>query len=104
MRFGDDWSDDPHSRPFGPPPAAAGTPTPSHPRVKANKVNRREALRKLLCTATILMSMMLGTMAAYANPSPPTNGGNGAGQSGQCPGAAAARPASCQSPPDPAAP
>jgi hypothetical protein len=61
-------------------------------------------LRKVLCTATILMSMMLSTMAAYANPSPPTNGGNGAGQSGQCTGAAADRPASCQSPPDPAAP
>jgi hypothetical protein len=36
--------------------------------------------------------------AAFANPSPPTNGGNGAGQSGQCTGAASARPASCQSP------
>jgi hypothetical protein len=35
---------------------------------------------------------------AFANPSPPTNGGNGAGQSGQCTGAAADRPASCKSP------
>ena len=35
---------------------------------------------------------------AFGNPSPPTNGGNGAGQSGQCTGAAADRPASCQSP------
>jgi len=36
--------------------------------------------------------------SALANPSPPTQGGNGAGQSGQCTGAAADRPASCQSP------
>jgi hypothetical protein len=35
---------------------------------------------------------------AFANPSPPTNGGNGAGSSGQCTGKAADRPASCQSP------
>lgn len=35
---------------------------------------------------------------AFANPSPPTNGGNGAGQSGQCTGAAGDRPTSCQSP------
>jgi hypothetical protein len=37
--------------------------------------------------------------SALANPSAPTNGGNGAGQSGQCTGAAADRPTSCQSPP-----
>jgi hypothetical protein len=35
--------------------------------------------------------------AAFASPAPPTNGGNGAGQSGQCTGAASDRPASCQS-------
>ena len=34
---------------------------------------------------------------AFAEPSPPTNGGNGAGQSGQCTGPQADRPASCQS-------
>ena len=34
---------------------------------------------------------------AVASPRPPTNGGNGAGQSGQCTGPAAERPASCQS-------
>jgi opacity protein-like surface antigen len=38
------------------------------------------------------------TAPALANPSPPTNGGNGAGQSGQCTGKASERPASCQSP------
>ena len=43
-------------------------------------------------------AMLLATAtAASANPSAPTNGGNGAGQSGQCTGAAADRPASCQS-------
>jgi hypothetical protein len=33
--------------------------------------------------------------AAWANPNPPTNGGNGAGQSGQCTGNPADRPAVC---------
>jgi hypothetical protein len=32
---------------------------------------------------------------AAANPSPPTNGGNGAGQSGQCTGNPADRPEPC---------
>jgi hypothetical protein len=35
--------------------------------------------------------------AAVASPSPPTNGGNGAGQSGQCTGPQDDRPASCKS-------
>ena len=35
--------------------------------------------------------------SAIANPSPPTNGGNGAGKSGQCTGANADRPSSCKS-------
>jgi Spy/CpxP family protein refolding chaperone len=35
--------------------------------------------------------------AAMANPSPPTNGGNGAGKSGQCTGPNADRPSSCKS-------
>jgi hypothetical protein len=38
------------------------------------------------------------TAMAVASPPPPTNGGNGAGHSGQCTGPAADRPASCQSP------
>jgi hypothetical protein len=47
----------------------------------------------------IVAGIIIGTGAtALANPSPPTNGGNGAGHSGQCTGAAADRPASCQSP------
>jgi hypothetical protein len=39
-----------------------------------------------------------GVTPAFANPSPPTNGGNGAGKSGQCTGSAHDRPTSCQSP------
>jgi hypothetical protein len=37
------------------------------------------------------------TPAAWAEPSPPTNGGNGAGQSGQCTGPQDERPSSCRS-------
>ena len=35
--------------------------------------------------------------AAFANAKPPTNGGNGAGSSGQCTGNPDDRPASCNS-------
>jgi hypothetical protein len=35
--------------------------------------------------------------AAMADPSPPTNGGNGAGKSGQCTGPNDDRPSSCKS-------
>ena len=47
----------------------------------------------------VLAGMFAFTCAApaFADPSPPTNGGNGAGQSGQCTGPQADRPASCQS-------
>lgn len=50
--------------------------------------------------AFLLASLMAVAMAApaFASPSPPTNGGNGAGQSGQCTGPASERPASCKSP------
>ena len=50
------------------------------------------SLTALCLTATALVGSF-----ASANPSPPTNGGNGAGHSGQCTGAASERPASCQS-------
>lgn len=33
--------------------------------------------------------------SALANPSPPTNGGNGGGSSGQCTGSAHERPSGC---------
>jgi hypothetical protein len=51
-------------------------------------------------TAGLLSVAALGMAAApvvSASPSPPTNGGNGAGQSGQCTGPNADRPASCKS-------
>jgi hypothetical protein len=42
-------------------------------------------------------ALAVGATQAWAEPSPPTNGGNGAGQSGQCTGPQDDRPASCQS-------
>jgi len=58
-----------------------------------NPLRKRMAIALSTCA-------LLGALApaAVASPSPPTNGGNGAGQSGQCTGPAADRPASCQSP------
>lgn len=57
-------------------------------------------MRKTIALATTLAALVLGgwTWDAKADPSPPTNGGNGAGQSGQCTGPAADRPTSCKSP------
>lgn len=54
--------------------------------------------RILGVTAATFFTMTVLAGPATATPSPPTNGGNGAGQSGQCTGPAADRPASCQSP------
>lgn len=54
--------------------------------------------RKMLAVA--LSTAALGLAAApitAANPSPPTNGGNGGGKSGQCTGPNAERPQSCKS-------
>jgi hypothetical protein len=53
--------------------------------------------RKL--SALLLATAAFATAAApaFANPSPPTNGGNGAGSSGQCTGNPDDRPASCAS-------
>jgi hypothetical protein len=53
----------------------------------------RRTMAGLLAFGALAMS----ATPAFANPSPPTNGGNGAGQSGQCTGANADRPSSCQS-------
>ena len=56
--------------------------------------------RMRITSATLLAlgAIIAGvTPAALAAPSPPTNGGNGAGQSGQCTGPQDDRPASCQS-------
>jgi hypothetical protein len=51
----------------------------------------RRAIVAVLTTGTILG----GSVSALANPSPPTNGGNGAGQSGQCTGNPNDRPPVC---------
>jgi opacity protein-like surface antigen len=53
--------------------------------------------RKLACFALASSFALAAAAPAFAEPSPPTNGGNGAGQSGQCTGPQADRPASCQS-------
>jgi hypothetical protein len=47
--------------------------------------------------ATMVLALGAAVSVSFANPKPPTNGGNGAGSSGQCTGAASARPTSCQS-------
>lgn len=54
----------------------------------------RKAMAALLASAALAVA--LASIAA-ANPSPPTNGGNGAGKSGHCTGKNAERPSSCQS-------
>jgi hypothetical protein len=56
-------------------------------------------MKRALVAAVVAAGITIGTVGpALGSPSPPTNGGNGAGQSGQCTGPAADRPASCQSP------
>ena len=55
-------------------------------------------MKRVVIASIVAAGILLGPSAsAFANPTPPTNGGNGAGQSGQCTGPAADRPASCQS-------
>ena len=54
----------------------------------------RKAMAGLLTVAALAVAT---APIAGANPSPPTNGGNGAGKSGQCTGANADRPSSCKS-------
>jgi hypothetical protein len=50
----------------------------------------------LLC-ALGLMATSAIVPASLGNASPPTNGGNGGGKSGQCTGTPTDRPASCNS-------
>jgi hypothetical protein len=52
-------------------------------------------LKMIVATGLTLAAFAASTATALANPKPPTNGGNGAGQSGQCTGPAADRPAPC---------
>ena len=50
-----------------------------------------------LATTMLIATAVVGP-SSFANPAPPTNGGNGGGKSGQCTGSAQDRPTSCQSP------
>jgi hypothetical protein len=51
--------------------------------------------RRLACFMLAGSFALAAAAPAFADPTPPTNGGNGGGQSGQCTGAAADRPAVC---------
>lgn len=55
-------------------------------------------MRKVSAVLFASAALAVTAAPAFANPSPPTNGGNGAGKSGQCTGSAHDRPTSCQSP------
>jgi hypothetical protein len=57
-------------------------------------LRNRKAAATFLAAGAICVGL---APTAWASPSPPTNGGNGAGQSGQCTGPQDDRPASCQS-------
>jgi hypothetical protein len=53
-------------------------------------------VRKIVITGLMTAGLLFGTAAAaFADAPPPTNGGNGAGQSGQCTGQPADRPPVC---------
>ena len=56
-------------------------------------------MKRTIAALTLALAAILAAATmAVADPQPPTNGGNGAGQSGQCTGPADQRPTSCQSP------
>jgi hypothetical protein len=61
-------------------------------------MDRRTWSRRVVTVAVAAAAFSSIGAPAFATPEPPTNGGNGAGQSGQCTGPAADRPTSCQSP------
>jgi hypothetical protein len=65
----------------------------AHVATRAGISRSKKAFVGLLATTYFVA----GASAAFASPAPPTNGGNGAGQSGQCTGPQDDRPASCQS-------
>jgi hypothetical protein len=53
-------------------------------------------MKRAIVAAIIAAGITIGTVGpAFADAPPPTNGGNGAGHSGQCTGNPADRPASC---------
>jgi hypothetical protein len=53
-------------------------------------------MKRILTSLALAALLTLGSgLAAFGNAPPPTNGGNGGGQSGQCTGNPDGRPASC---------
>jgi hypothetical protein len=52
-------------------------------------------MRRTLALIGSIFVLAVTAAPAIADPSPPTNGGNGAGHSGQCTGNPADRPAVC---------
>jgi hypothetical protein len=55
-------------------------------------------MKQRIVSPSLAALLALATAApVFASPKPPTNGGNGAGSSGQCTGPQVDRPASCQS-------
>jgi hypothetical protein len=52
-------------------------------------------IKRRLVVLTATVALLLPSAAALASPSSPTEGGNGAGKSGQCTGNPDGRPASC---------
>ena len=53
-------------------------------------------MRRAIATIALTLGLLASTAGtALADPAPPTNGGNGAGQSGQCTGNPDDRPSSC---------
>jgi hypothetical protein len=55
-------------------------------------------MKRTIAASICAAVLSFGSVAtAFADPPPPTNGGNGAGSSGQCTGPQDDRPASCKS-------
>jgi hypothetical protein len=55
-------------------------------------------MRRIVVAGLLIGGIVFGMApVSWAVPDPPTNGGNGAGQSGQCTGPQDDRPASCRS-------
>jgi hypothetical protein len=51
--------------------------------------------RRTILTIAATAALLIPSAAAFANPAPPTEGGNGAGASGQCTGQPLERPPVC---------
>jgi hypothetical protein len=68
-------------------------------RSRRRRATARHHRKAPLVVAGVLSAgaMAIAGPAAWAEPSPPTNGGNGTGRSAHCTGPQDDRPASCQS-------